>query len=302
MVSYPPLKSLPAFEAALRLNSFSLAADELNVTPGAVGQQIRKLEEWLGAELFVRTVRQVYPTADGLAYAARIAPALQQIADASAHLRRRNDHSVHFVMPPSFAAKWFSPRMARFLIKHPTTALHVGSTEEKPNFDQNGLDIAVRYFNGNDENLEAVLLYRGQAAVFCAPSYRDALGLKHPSDLVRATLINDTKHHWWVDWLERFATMSRSDAQAIKHIDIDQTAMVIEAAIHDQGVVIANPLLAEEDVQEGKLVHLFPDQVLTVPLGYYLVHPKNRELRGQVKLFRDWLLDEARELTATQKI
>ncbi|MEQ9345680.1 MAG: LysR substrate-binding domain-containing protein [Thalassospira sp.] len=300
MVSYPPLKSLPAFEAALRLNSFTLAAEELNVTPGAVGQQIRKLEEWLGVDLFTRATRQVYPTADGLAYAARIGPALQQIADASGYLRRRNDTSVHFAMPPSFAAKWFSPRMAKFLIMHPTTALHVGSTEEKPNFEHDGLDIAVRYFNGNDDGLEAVLLYRGQAAVFCAPSYRDQLGLKTPPDLVRATLINDTKHHWWADWLATYAGVTREETQTLKHIDIDQTAMVIEAAIHNQGVVIANPLLAEEDVNEGKLVHLFPEHVLTVPLGYYLVHPKNRELRSQVRLFRDWLLDEARDLVKRQ--
>lgn len=302
MTSYPPLKSLPAFEAALRLNSFALAASELNVTPGAVGQQIRKLEEWLGVELFIRSVRQVTPTQDGLAYAARIAPALQQISDASAHLRRRQDHSVHFAMPPSFAAKWFSPRMARFLIKHPTTALHVGSTEEKPNFDQDGLDIAVRYFDGNDDSLEAVLLYRGQAAVYCAPSYRDELGLETPTDLARATLINDTKHHWWVDWLATFADMPPEQSRQIKHIDIDQTAMVIEAAIHHQGVVIANPLLTEEDVMEGKLIHLFPDQVMTVPLGYYLVHPKKRELRSHVRLFRDWLLDEARDLVTSQKL
>lgn len=301
MSPYPPLKTLPAFEAALRLQSFSLAADELNVTPGAVGQQIRKLEEWLGVELFTRSVRQVYPTADGLAYAARIGPALQQISDASAQLRRRQDHSVHFAMPPSFAAKWFSSRMARFLIMYPTTALHVGSTEEKPNFDQDGLDIAVRYFDGNDDSLEAVLLYRGQAAVYCAPSYRDELGLETPGDLVRATLINDTKHHWWADWLATFAGIDPDQTRALKHIDIDQTAMVIEAAIHNQGVVISNPLLAEEDVSEGKLVHLFPEHVLTVPLGYYLVHPKKRELRSQVRLFRDWLLEEARDLVSSQR-
>ena len=105
MNSYPPLNSLRAFEASIRLNSFSRAAEELNVTPGAVGQQIRKLEDWLGVELFARSVRQVKPTADGLEYAVRISPALQQIIDASQHLRGQREHMVRVVMPPSFAAK-----------------------------------------------------------------------------------------------------------------------------------------------------------------------------------------------------
>jgi LysR family transcriptional regulator, glycine cleavage system transcriptional activator len=75
MNQYPPLKALVAFDAAIRTNSFSIAAAELCVTPGAIGQQIQKLEQWLGVLLFTRQVRQVQPTADGLAYWQRIQPA-----------------------------------------------------------------------------------------------------------------------------------------------------------------------------------------------------------------------------------
>lgn len=280
----------------MRHKSFALAADELNVTPGAVGQQIRKLEEWLGVELFTRGVRQITPTADGLAYAARIAPALQQIRDASHHLRDQSNHAVRFVMPPSFAAKWFSKRMSRFLIAHPETSLHVGSSSVLLDFDHDPVDLAVRYFDGKDESLEAVLLYQGQAAAFCAPSYRDRMGLNTPDDLVRATLLNDILHAWWEEWLGTFSGLSGPEIRGIKRVEIDQTSMAIEAAIHEQGVVLANPLLAEEDIAEGKLIHLFPDQVVKVPLGYYLVWPKNRELRAPVTQFRDWLLSEASDL------
>ncbi|MFH1804373.1 MAG: LysR substrate-binding domain-containing protein [Pseudomonadota bacterium] len=302
MSSYPPLKSLRAFETAIRLNSFSLAADEMGVTPGAIGQQIRKLEEWLGTDLFVRSVRQVKPSADGLDYAARIGPALQQIVAASQSLRGRRENAVRVVMPPSFAAKWFSKRMSRFLIDYPATALHVGSSSIMIDFNRDPVDIAIRYFDGEDEGLESVLLYRGQAAAFCAPSYRDRLGLETPADLIRATLLNDILHAWWGEWLAAFAGLASRETGMIRRIEIDQTAMAIEAAIHGQGIVLANPLLAEEDVQEGKLIHLFPECVLTVPLGYYLVYPKNRELHGQVRLFRDWLLGEARDLALPDAI
>lgn len=296
MSDRPPLNSLRAFEAALRLNSFALAADELNVTPGAVGQQVRKLEDWLETKLFHRAVRQIRPTAEGLEYGARIQGALQQIDDASRTLRRRHQKSVRVVMPPSFAAKWFSSRMSRFLIANPDTDLHVGSSSEVNDFNRDAIDLAVRHFDGIADTLETVLIYKARAAAFCAPSYREARGLDNPRDLARATLLNDTLHAWWDDWLAAYAGFGAAESQRIRRIEIDQTPLAIEAAIHGQGVLLANPLLAEEDVAQGKLVHLFPRAVLPVPGGYYLVYPRWRELRDQARVFRDWLLEEARDI------
>lgn len=296
MSDYPPLNSLRAFEAALRLNSFAMAAEELNVTPGAVGQQVRKLEDWLEVKLFTRSVRNIQPTAEALEYGARIGPALQQVLDASRTLRRRHDKTVRVVMPPSFAAKWFSSRMSTFLIENPTTDLHVGSSSVLNDFSRDPIDLAVRYFNGVAEDLESVLIYQGKAAAYCSPSYRREHRLRKPSDLPRATLLNDTLHAWWIDWLGTYAGFDAAQCMRIRRIEIDQTPLAIEAAIHGQGVLLANPLLAEEDVAQGKLVHLFPQAVMTVPYGYYLVHPKNRELRGQARVFRDWLLEEANDI------
>ncbi|OKH88310.1 LysR family transcriptional regulator [Thalassospira sp. TSL5-1] len=296
MSDMPPLKALHAFDAAIRLNSFSLAAEELNVTPGAVGQQIRKLEDWLGVTLFTRHVRKIEPTADGLAYAARIAPALAQIADASRVLRHQHAHSVRVMLPPSFAAKWFSRRMSRFLIAHPGMELQVGASSEVADFGRDAVDIAVRYFYGDDDSLECTLLHRGQAALYCSPHYRDEIGIHTPADLTRATLLNDTLHAWWPEWLAKFANMDKAAISAIRKIDVDLTSVAIESAIHGQGVVLAVPMLAQEDVEEGKLVPLFPEFVLTLSSGYFLVHPKNGELRGPVKMFRDWLINEARDI------
>jgi LysR family glycine cleavage system transcriptional activator len=61
-----PIKALLVFEAVMKHNSFSLAAAELHVTPGAIGQQIQRLEEWLGSRLFIRSIRQIQPTAEAL--------------------------------------------------------------------------------------------------------------------------------------------------------------------------------------------------------------------------------------------
>ncbi|MFP3582642.1 LysR family transcriptional regulator [Paraburkholderia sp. SIMBA_055] len=104
----PPLKALIAFEAAMRLGSFTLASQELNLTPGAVGQQIHKLEDWLGIALFVRQTRQVTPTEDGRAYFVQIEPALSELIRASYRIREGRGDGVRLSMPPSFAAKWFA--------------------------------------------------------------------------------------------------------------------------------------------------------------------------------------------------
>ena len=74
-----PLKALLAFDAAMTHQSFSLAAEALCVTPGAVGQQIRKLEDWLGLALFVRTVRRIEAMPVACAYSLTVR--LQQEAD-----------------------------------------------------------------------------------------------------------------------------------------------------------------------------------------------------------------------------
>ncbi len=299
MSAYPPLNALRAFEAALRLESFKLAAEELHVTPGAIGQQIRKLEDWLEVKLFERSVRRLQPTPEALAFGARISPALHQILDASRALRARHDHSVRVAMPPSFAAKWFTGRMSRFLIENPTTELHIGSSSALVDFNREPIDLAVRYFDGVSEELESVLLYQGRAAVFCSPAYRREHALKRPKDLARVTLLNDTLHAWWREWLANYAGFSAAEYAKIRRIEIDQTPLAIEAAIHGQGVLLANPLLAEEDIAQGKLIPLFRQSILPVPYGYYLVHPKQRELRGAARAFRDWLLSEALKMDAT---
>ncbi|MDR3452118.1 MAG: LysR family transcriptional regulator, partial [Rhodoferax sp.] len=186
MTSMPPLKALHYFDAAMRLRSFSLAGEELSVTPGAVGQQIRKLEAWLGLTLFTRQVRQVLPTPDGLAYWARIQPALAQIADASRTLRDSHSHSARLTMPPTLAAKWFARRMPDFVARHPLTALHLSSSTQMADFNHEPIDLAVRYFDGQDPTLEVHLLYADQVRVFCSPGYLARIGVQSPADLGKA--------------------------------------------------------------------------------------------------------------------
>jgi LysR family glycine cleavage system transcriptional activator len=292
MKNAPPLKSLVYFEAAMRLNSFALAAAELCVTPGAVGQQIRSLEQWLGVALFTRRIRQVRPTEDGLAYWARIQPALAQINDASQALRERQSSSVWLTMPPGLAAKWFARRMSGFLQQHPTIALHLSSSTLLVDFTNERVDLAIRHFDGRAPELETHLLYRDEARLYCSPAYAQRLGLKHPDDLRLATLLHSTLHPNWGEWLERFSGIPKGEVAALGGIHFDQSLMAIEAARHDQGVVLTSAVLTEEEVASGVLIEPF-SQRLPLVKGFYLVQPRSPTMRPAVQALKDWLISEA---------
>jgi LysR family glycine cleavage system transcriptional activator len=288
----PPLNALRAFEAAMRLNSFSRAADELSVTPGAVAQQIRHLEEWLGVALFTRHIRRIQPTADGIAYAASVLPPLREIVQASVGVRERHSHGVRVSMPPGFAAKWFAPRMARFLTRYPSVALHVSSSTALAVFGSEPFDLAIRYFDGKAPGLDARLLCADASHVYCSPDYAQRLELKHPADLARATLLRDTFHPHWDAWLATFAGLDQARMAGIASVHVDQTLLAVEAAVHGQGALITSALLVEAEITSGTLIEPF-NANLPLEKAFYIVHASGTELREPVRVFMDWLLAEA---------
>jgi LysR family glycine cleavage system transcriptional activator len=292
MNSYPPLKSLLVFDAAMRTNSFSMAATELCVTPGAVGQQIRKLEDWLGVALFVREVRQVVPTEAARAYWQRIQPALAEIADASRKVRDSRSMAVRLSMPPSFAAKWFTSRMAGLLTRYPGLELHLNASVQLVDFERDAIDLAIRYFDGKAPQLDATLLCTDQARVYCTPAYAAGLALHEPDDLRRATLLVTTMHSFWERWLGEFSRLAPTTVAALPRIHFDQGLMAIEAAKQGQGVVISSPLLVAAELAEGVLCEPFG---LHLPLAnaYYVVHHAKLPLRHAATLVKQWLVEEA---------
>lgn len=296
-----PIKALLAFNAAMKHASFSLAAQELHVTPGAVGQQIKNLEDWLGTPLFVRSVRQVQPTAQALAYWGTVGPALARIGQASEELRAQQlqqaqlqRNAVWLSMPPTLAAKWFAPRMAAFLQHRPDVSLHLGATTVLSDFGQDRVDLAIRYFDGKDRALHCTLLYPDEARLYCAPAYARKLRLKAPDDLVRATLLHTTLLPYWKPWLQRFSGLAEARIDAIAGQHFDQSMMALETARHGQGVVLSSAILAEVELREGWLVEPFPALRLPIAKGYYLVHRRGGALRPAAGALKEWLVATAK--------
>ena len=243
------------------------------MTPGAIGQQIQKLEEWLGVTLFIRQIRQIQQTEVAAKYWQSIQPALGQIANASNKLRENQKLSVSLSMPPSFAAKWFTRRMARLMSRHPEIELHLNATTVPVDFERDSIDLAIRYFDGHNPTLDATLLFSDEARVYCSPSYAATTPLNKPDDVHLATLLVTTMHPHWERWLTTFSA--------------------IDEAKHGQGVVLTSPLLVRDDLEDRLLIEPF-ECPLPLMQGYYVVHSNRLALRKVAGLVKQWLIEEAR--------
>jgi len=280
------------FDAVMKHNSFTLAAEELHVTPGAVGQQIQKLEEWLGVALFTRMIRQIQPTAEAMHYWAAVQPALARIQHASEELRLSQANEVWLSMPPTLAAKWFAPRMAGFLAQRPDISLHLSATTAISDFERERVDLAIRYFDGEDGALESALLCRDEARLYCSPAYVKKHRLKTPDDLVRATLLHTTLQPHWQSWLRRFSGLADVQINAIPSLHFDQSLLAIEAARFGQGAVLSSAILTEAEVRDGLLCEPF-EWRLPLTKGYYVVHHNGSPLRPAAQALKQWLLQVA---------
>lgn len=276
----------------MRSKSFSLAADELCVTPGAIGQQIHKLEEWLGMPLFIRQVRQVQPTDAAASYWQKIQPALAQIADASSRLKRSRSMAVTLSMTPSFAAKWFTSRMANLITQHPEIELHLNASVETVDFEREGVDLAIRHFNGKGANLDATLLFKDEARLYCTPEYAAAMHLSVPQNLANANLLVTTIQPYWELWFKRFSNLDAEAVARIPRIHFDQSLLAIEAARRGHGVVLASPYLTEGEVASQALIEPFAC-CLKFENGYYVVHSGKMAPSPAAMRVKQWLIDEA---------
>jgi LysR family glycine cleavage system transcriptional activator len=293
MKNFPPLRSLVAFEAAARHLSFAKAAEELHVTPGAVGQLIHKLEDWIGVKLFHREVRKVSLTDAGDAYYGRISTALGQISQASMLLKQRRQNEVRISMPPSFARKWFVPRMTRFMDLHPNISLSIDASAAVVDLDVGTIDVAIRHFKPqNGTRLDIELLFLDDLRVYCSPSYCEKLKLKKPEDLSRATLLATRIHPYWGRWFIQFTKLSEREISEIPVISFDASHLAVDSAKRDHGVVLTSSPVVEQDIESGELIEPFETQ-LAVDEGYYVVGPKGSFTQGgAVEALRLWLRQE----------
>jgi LysR family glycine cleavage system transcriptional activator len=294
------LNALRAFEAAARHLSYVAAADELNVTPAAVGQLVRGLEETLGVELFLRS--QAGPSRLRLTEAARAAlPDLQagfdQLSTAVERMRAgRSRIAVTVTVPPAFADKWLLPRVERFRTHHPDYDLRIDTSGRLVDFNAERIDVGIRYGSGRWPGLEATFLLRDAFFPVCSPALLEG---EHPikgiDDLKHHALIHDMSMSFestfptWRTWL-RGAGLSDVDCE--RGLQINDSAAVIQAAIAGNGVALGRTTLVTKDLAEGRLIRPFGD-ALAYDFAYFVVYKPENGAEPAIVEFKAWLLAEA---------
>ena len=293
----PPLSALRAFEAAARHMSFSKAADELHVTPAAVSHQIHALEDDLGVRLFHRGNRSIELTASGRVLLPGLSEAFAGIQSAVGRLRTHNDTGALTVTAsPSVAAKWLVPRLQRFQQQRPQVDVRISATDEIVDLTKGDFDIAIRYGCGKYPGLDVELLFTNEVFPACSPQLLTAgPPLRTPEDLLRHTLIHDQAVErdplvpTWSMWLKAAGI---KDVRASAGLTFNSIYLALDAAIAGHGVVLAYSTIAAADLAAGRLVRLFslalPDQ-----FAYYIVTAPGALERTKVRVFRNWLRQEA---------
>lgn len=315
----PPLAALRAFDSAARHLSFKRAAAELHVTPAAVSQQMKALEEYLGVALFRRLTRALELTPQGTAMLPKLREGFECLAVAVAATRQSSDGELTVTAPPSFASRWLVPRLSRFAAEHPEVELRLASSPDSVDqhgettmfgdamFDPRGAasEVAIRFGSGNYPGFRVDKIFAPDRVPVCSPRLATVKRpLATPDDLRNHVLIHDETvlaedgQTDWVRWL-RLSGVHAGAVDALRGPRFSNAVLAVEAALDGQGVALALRPLIEADVAAGRLVIPF-DIGLPSAYAYYLVMPEVVAPRQSVAAFRAWVMAEGK--TAPRKI
>ena len=252
MSRQPPLNSLRFFEAAARLGSFVKAADELRLTHGAVSRQIRLLEQSLGVDLFERRNRGVFlmPQGEQLSVAAQYAFGH---LNAALEALRKPAHHLPLVVScePTISMKWLIPRLGDFYQRHPDVQLHIFASGGPVAFQRDGVDVALRRNDFKwDAGVHAEKVCDEWVGPVCAPALLKRKQLHLPSQRILHT---SSRKNAWASWRAVTNTpAAHSGSQTYEHF-----YLTLQAAGAGLGVAIGSVFMAQEEIDNGRLVAPF---------------------------------------------
>jgi LysR family glycine cleavage system transcriptional activator len=291
----PPMAALRTFEAAARHQNFSRAADELHLTHGAISRQIKALERALGVALFHRKSRGVQLTEPGRALAATVRHAMDRITRGIEEVRCRPQRALTVSVLPAFATHWLIPRLADFDSRHPDIDINIRASPLLTDFASEDVDLAVRYGGGKWPGVRAVLLADEEVFPVCSPRFNDGRLPKTLGQLAKSRLLH-TPLQPWDQWFEALDVAAPPPPGGMTFAETD---ILLLAAIAGLGIALSRRLLAQPELDAGRLVRPVPHAV-PADRSYYIVYPDQIEPSSRLLIFRDWLLEQARSPTSVE--
>lgn len=255
----PHLNAMRCFEAAARLGGFAAAGDELSVTPGAISQQVKALEDWIGAPLFERQSQGVVLTTLGESVVDEFGAAFDALGAALHRLRAEAPkQTINIAALPSVAQLWLSPRLPSVRAAFPDCAVSITALETPPNLRRGIFDLSIFFGTQTGAKAEHVL---ADDMIFpvCAPAIAERLG--SPDDLADETLIYDAiwKDDWhlWLDHAGHPVTLATDGPMFSLY------SIAVDEARNGAGVLMGHQSLVERYMASGELVAPFKDTART---------------------------------------
>ena len=287
MRKLPPLNSLKAFEAAARSNSFTIAADELLVSQGAISKQIKNLESYLGIPLFKREHQKILLTNKAKLYLPAIRAALEMIENSTDEIISSSiqQNTIRINVLPSLSSKWLIPKLIEFNNLYPSIKAVIEIGDGPIDFIKNEADLYIRTSDNPDwHDVYVQKLMDENLIAVASPK----LKIKNPESLLVQVLLQHTSRpDMWNDYLR---AIGFQNFQIEHSIGFQHFFMLIRAVLDGMGVALIPRTLIEDELQSGSL-----EQVITAEyenqFSYYILCKNIKIEQSNVIKFKDWLLD-----------
>jgi DNA-binding transcriptional LysR family regulator len=287
----PPINSLVVFEAAARSLNFTRAAEELGVTQAAVSRQVAALEAHLNARLFDRLHHALRLTEKGKAFQQIVGRSLVTIANGAEAIRQA-DTEVRVTLFANIAVAtfWLSPRLPLLAKRFPDTDIRLIASDDEPDQELDGIDLAIFYGDGQWPKLDAELLFGEVLFPVCSPGYLGtAPALRGPADLLGHSLLHIDQHAPdWINWRMWLQAQGVEPPKRIRGPKFNNYALLIDMAVEGRGIGLGTRHLVDRLLQDGALVRAL-DASLTSERGYYLVTRRDRRLTDEAQAVLRWL-------------
>lgn len=283
----PVLNALRAFEVAARLESFKLAAEELNVTHSSISRHINNLEAELSLPLFVRMYRQVRLTPQGQAYYEDVRAAFEALENATRKIRSRTtERRMTVGGEHCFLSQWLIPRMKDFREKHPDVVLDLAVIEEETPSSSRRIDAIIHYGKMRDATIKQEYLMSLNLRPLCAPSLLDPnKPLRTPGDLAHYPIIHYASYRLWRRWLELVGAKAVESSRGSIYYDY---SLAIDAALAGEGILLGDDLVYDHIIA-GRLVVPFSDTDQSD--SYYVCTDPTKAPHPRLAEFKTWLAE-----------
>lgn len=291
-VRLPKLTAILAFETAAKTGSLASAAVQLSLTPAAISQQIRQLEQHLAIQLFTRSTSGVELTPQGSAYLAYVQQAFETLRMAQQSMARdKGELSLNIFALPALASRWLNPNLKQWLTQYPDTDIRIHATHAPVDFNRTAADFYLAFGDEHYPQQEKVRLFQDWVFPVASPELLTRPWSEGKKQINYPMIQVDwgKEGQFLPDWHEWLLSAKWLQCTPNRGPIYNLTSMAIDAALAGNGILLGQQQLIKKKLADGRLIQLSKHQ-LPVTKPYYLIYPKRTLDKPRAAEFIQWML------------